>query len=424
MSLQKRIALHIVAFAALLLATLAFGAWWVVTEAEDEVLDRYLLQTLPLLQRGPAPPPWLEEFTSQGALYERLALAEIPQAPGWYTIFASSDGRHARWVRGWKDRTYIWRHGLEDEYRVHVGLLDDRTVWTLVHLDDLEYTEDEIPRLQLLVLLFGGLAWLVSVMLSARLARSAMAPVVDLTRRLHRHEASAEPLAAACAEDEVGMLARALDDALAREREGMLRERRFVSDCSHELRTPLAIFRGALGLLAAADVDETRRAELLARLERSVGRLEGLSHTFLVMAREDRVRGTRSSQTIAALVREACAEQRLLFPHRVLHVQISVSDDATVEGQRDVLIVLFRNVLNNVFQHSSATSLEVSWHAHPIGHITFVEGPAGDPSGSSESSGFGIGLPLVRRLADMQGWRFVEERTEEGAPVVTVWFDE
>jgi signal transduction histidine kinase len=59
-----------------------------------------------------------------------------------------------------------------------------------------------------------------------------------------------------------------------------------------------------------------------------------------------------------------------------------------------------------------------------MGHITFVEGPAGDPSGSSESSGFGIGLPLVRRLADMQGWRFVEERTEEGAPVVTVWFDE
>jgi signal transduction histidine kinase len=351
MALQRRIALHIVAFAALLLATLAFGAWWVVTEAEDEVLDRYLLQTVPLLQRGPSRAPWLEEFASQGAMRERLALAEIPQAPGWYTIFASSDGRHARWVRGWKDRTYIWRHGLEDEYRVHVGLLDDRTVWTLVHLDDLEYTEDEIPRLQLLVLLFGGLAWLVSVMLSARLARSAMAPVVDLTRRLHRHEASAEPLAAACAEDEVGMLARALDDALAREREGMLRERRFVSDCSHELRTPLAIFRGALGLLAAADVDETRRAELLARLERSVGRLEGLSHTFLVMAREDRVRGTRSSQTIAALVREACAEQRLLFPHRVLHVQISVSDDATVEGQRDVLIVLFRNVLNNVFQH-------------------------------------------------------------------------
>lgn len=424
MALQKRIALHIVAFAALLLATLAFGAWWVVTEAEDEVLDRYLLRTLPLLQRGPTRAPWLEEFTSQGEMRERLALTQIPQAPGWYTIFASSDGQHARWVRGWQDRTYVWRHGLEDEYRVHVAVLDERTVWTLVHLDVLEYTEDEIPRLQLLVLLFGGIAWLVSAMLSARLARSAMAPVVDLTRRLRGHEASAEPLAASCAEDEVGMLARALDDTLAREREGVQRERRFVSDCSHELRTPLAIFRGALGLLAAGDVDEARRVELLARLERSVGRLEGLSHTFLVMAREDRVRGRRSSQAIAALVQEACAEQSLLFPHRLLHVQISISDDATVEGQRDVLLVLFRNVLSNVFQHSSATSLEVSWHAEPMGHITFVEGPASDPSGSSESSGFGIGLPLVRRLTEAQGWRFVEERTEAGAPRVTVWFHE
>jgi signal transduction histidine kinase len=142
------------------------------------------------------------------------------------------------------------------------------------------------------------------------------------------------------------------------------------------------------------------------------------------MAREERNRGVRSPQGVAELVREAIAEQRLLFPHRQIEVHVSVSDDAKVEGHRDVLLVLFRNILCNVFQHSSTTSLEVSWRAEPRLHISFVEGPANEAPASSSSKGFGIGLPLVRRLTDAQGWRFVEARTEADAPLLTIWFHE
>jgi signal transduction histidine kinase len=424
MTLQARIAWHIVTFTALLLATFAFGAWRIVTDVEDVVLDRYLQRTLPAMERGPTTAAWLEELTTAAAVRERLALPEVPQEPGWFTVFTSADGQQARWVRGWRDTAFVWWQGLEVEYRVEVRTHDGRMIWTLIHLEALEYTEAEIPSFQLGVLVFGGLAWVVAVLLSARLARSAMAPVVDLTRRLRDHDAAGEPLAASCAKDEVGMLASALDDALAREREGLERERRFISDCSHELRTPLMISRGALSLLTERTVDDARRAELMARLERSVGRLEGVTHTFLVMAREERTRGARSPLGVAELVREALAEQRLLFPHRQIEVNVSVADDAKVEGQRDVLLVLFRNILCNVFQHSSTTSLEVSWCAQPSLHISFVEGPANDQPASSSSMGYGIGLPLVRRLTNAQGWRFVESRAEAGAPLLTIWFNE
>ena len=432
MTLQRRIALHIIVFVALLLALFSFGAWWVVTAVEDEVLDRYLLRTLPVMQRDPSTSGWLEELSTAQELRERLALEEVPEEPGWFTVFASEDGRRARWVRGWKDRAHVWWYGLEVEYRVAVETREAGTVWTMVHLDALEYTEAQIPRPELLVLVFGALSWLIAVLLSARLARSAMAPVVCLTRRLRSPAASAEPLAATCAGDEVGVLAGALDDALTRERQGLERERRFISDCSHELRTPLTIFRGALALLAEGPEDAARRADLIARLERSVGRLEGLSHTFLVMAREGRTRSVRSPQGVAHLVNECIVEQRLLFPQRQLEVRVAIADDVKVEGQRDVLLVLFRNLLSNVFQHSTTAALDVSWREQPSGHLRFVEGPttdkieelASDKTAPPVSTGFGIGLPLVRRLTGAQGWRFVEERTEAGSLLLTIWFNE
>ncbi len=423
MTLQGRIAWHIIAFVTALLATFAFAVWWVVTEVEDAALDRYLLRALPAMQQAPTTTPWLEELKSAADLRARLPLDEIPEQPGWYTVFASADGRRARLMRGWRDTVHVWWHGLEVEYRIAVEARNQNPVWTLVHLDTLEYTESEVPRLQVLVLVFGASAWAIAVLLSARLARSAMAPVVDLTARLREQHSSTEPLAASCADDEVGVLASALDEALARERETLEGERRFISDCSHELRTPLSIFRGTLGLLAEEIADDARMGELLARLNRSAGRLESLSHTFLVMAREGRGRGARSSESVAEVSREALAEQRLLFPHRKLEVRVCIPEDAMVDARRDVLFVLLRNILSNVFQHSVTRTLAISWSEVPSPHIEFVEGPTSESPDPPPSAGFGIGLPLVRRLVDAQGWRFVEGRADDGAPLHTIWFD-
>ena len=421
--LQRRIALHLIALTTVLLLTCSFIAWWVFSEVEDEVLDRYLVRTLPAIQHHPTTASWLESFTSSAELRARLTLADIPEQPGWFTVFASEDGRRARWIRTWQDRAYVWWYDLEVEYRVVVQAQGARRVWILINFEQLEHTEDEVSQFQVIVFVFIMLTWSLVVLFSARLARSAMAPIVDLTNRLRMHHVSTEQLAASCSDDEVGMLARALDDALARERALIEGERRFIADCSHELRTPLSIFRGTLGLLASQASDDARRAELLARLDRSAGRLESLSHTFLVMAREGRVRGARSPEFLVELLREAIMEQQLIFPHRALEVRLQGAEDATVDAQRDVLFVLFRNIVGNTFQHSTARSLDVSWLEMPSPHIQFIEGPTSSSVGDPPSVGFGIGLPLVRRLVDSQGWRLVEGHAAGGGLQYTIWFD-
>lgn len=424
--LQTRIALHFALFAAVLATVLTFGAWWVITETEDSVLDRYLTQSLPALRDDSRSVAWREKFDSAAALYTRLALPAIPQTPGWYTIFSSENGRQARLVLGWRDSFYVWTHGLEEEYRLQVQTAaSGGLVWTLINLGPLEYTEGQMPDLQIWLLGLAAATLLAALLLSARLAGSAMQPIVELTHRLRDHDATKASLAAGCAADEVGMLAHALDEAWARDRQALEREQRFIADCSHELRTPLTILRGALSLLEEEPRTPATRGELLGRLQRTVGRLEGIAQTFLVMAREERRRTARLPQSLATLLREAVAEQHLLFPHRRLEVTLEVPTEASIDGDRDVLLVLFRNLLSNAFQHSATELLHVSWHDTPAAHLRFAEAWPPDDAAQQESRspGFGIGLPLVRRLIRQQGWHFDEERDPHAPTRHVIWFD-
>ena len=94
-TLQACIARHFVLFATVLATLLTFGAFQLLMETEDAVLDRYLSQTLPALRAGSPAVPWLTDFSSPHVLKDRIALAEVP-ATGWHEIFASADGRRAR----------------------------------------------------------------------------------------------------------------------------------------------------------------------------------------------------------------------------------------------------------------------------------------------------------------------------------------
>jgi signal transduction histidine kinase len=421
-TLQARIARHFVLFATVLAAVLTFGAFQLLMETEDAVLDRYLSQTLPALPAGSPAVPWLTDFSSPEDLKDRIALAEVPTS-GWHEIFASADGRRARLIRSWRDRLAVWAdHGMESEYRLLASsnAATGAALWRLVDLQSLEYTESETPRLTQRLLIISAVALLLVWLLSRRLARSAMAPVVDLTARVRQHSPDDAPLAATDATDEVAQLARALDDAWQRERDALERERQFIADCSHELRTPLTVLSGALSLMQ----EETpARPELLARLQRAGQRLEGVARTFLVMAREERRRTERTPQRLSELICESIAEQQILFPHRRLETVLSIPPESTIDAHREVLLVLFGNLLSNTFQHSTAARLTIVFSQKPIPHLHFAESPqASHAPPQASTSGYGIGLPLVRRLAHQQGWHMDE--SPHLPQSIILWFSE
>ena len=121
-------------------------------------------------------------------------------------------------------------------------------------------------------------AWIVARALAYRVRRlEAVAGRVaqgDLTARF--------PVDAS---DELGQLARALEDMRLQLAELDSARKRFIATASHELRTPLFSLGGFLELLEDEDVDEEDRRRFLAQLREQVARMQKLATGLLDLSR-------------------------------------------------------------------------------------------------------------------------------------------
>jgi len=422
--LQSRIILHFVLFAVLMGAVLTFGALFFLLEAEDAALDAVLAQAM--VDDGSQPtqhrslPHWIATFPNQEALKQKLNLEALPLSRGPHEVFASEDGQEAILIRSFWDRLQMWRAGWEWEYRLIVETSDSQAspVYFLADWQALEHTEGVSERISKSILVFGGLVLLGSLWLSRRLARSSILPVLELAERVSARTPSSQPLSEGTQDDEVGFLARSLDQSFAQLAGANDREKQFIADCSHELRTPLTILNGAVSLLSER---ENGDSEVLERLRRTTQRMEGIVRTFLVMAREGRVPGERESVRVRELISQVIAEQRLVFPHHNKCITIKVPEEISVECVREVIRVILENLLGNAFNHAPDTPLLIQWESCPPFGMSFIAQEIEEPNTRTVGSrpSYGIGLSIVHRLCALHDWH-LEEAFDEG-PRFTLW---
>jgi two-component system, OmpR family, sensor kinase len=304
-------------------------------------------------------------------------------------------------------------------------------------LSDVEGTVARVELLLLLGVLAGtGLALLAGMMI----ARRAMAPIAELTRTAEQIARTRDPSRSVpepLADDEVAELARTLGgmlhelDAAHAETEATLaRQRQFVADASHELRTPLTSVLANLELLAESLHGE--EADAARSALRSSQRMRRLVADLLLLARTDVGRVVRREPCdLAQIVVEAAAE---LGPVSAQH-EISLDvQPAVVEASRDELHRLALNLIENALRHTPpGTEIRVSTTIAPAGSAgearliieddgpgvperlaetlfeRFVRG-AGDRGGS-----FGLGLAIVRAVAESHGGSVSVEQTHPGA---------
>jgi signal transduction histidine kinase len=307
-------------------------------------------------------------------------------------------------------------------------------------LSDLDAT---IARVELLLLL-GVLAGTALALLAGiTIARRAMAPIAELTTTAEEIARTRDPSRSVpepTADDEVAKLARTLGgmlrelDAAHAETEATLaRQRQFVADASHELRTPLTSVLANLELLAESLHGE--EADAARSALRSSQRMRRLVADLLLLARTDVGRVVRREPCdLGQIVVEAAAE---LGPVSAEH---DISFDvhrAVVEASRDELHRLALNLIENAVRHTPpGTEIRVSTGIAdgkaqlPAGEAYLIiedDGPGvlerlagtlferfvrgvGDRGGS-----FGLGLAIVRAVAESHGGSVTLEQTHPGA---------
>jgi two-component system, OmpR family, sensor kinase len=308
------------------------------------------------------------------------------------------------------------------------------SVWLLyaVPLSDLDHT---LARVQAFLLLgvLGGTA--LALLAGLATAQRAIRPIVELTDAAREIERTRDPsrhVPLPQAEDEVAELARtlegmlqSLDEARSNTEAVLGRQREFVADASHELRTPLTSVLTSLELLA--EELDGEQADISQAALRSARRMRRLVGDLLLLARADAERThPRLATRLDEVVTEAASEIEPVAEYHELSVS---AEPVVVSGTRDELHRLVLNLIENAVKHTPpGTHIRASTMRDGDEAVLVVEddGPGIPPeledrvferfvrSGRAGARGSGLGLSIVRAVAESHGGSVTLERTASG----------
>lgn len=219
--------------------------------------------------------------------------------------------------------------------------------------------------------------------------------------------------------------------------EAIQRERGFTAVAAHELRTPLATLR-VLAETAAGTEDQREREKLLQDLKRSVDRCAHLQEQLLTMARLDVIEQSQLNAEfdLAGVIIDAQAD--LLMEARRRHITLAARvDETTINAHRFGVQTLLRNLLSNSVRYTpQGGRVEISTRTEGSNAIIEVNdsGP-GIPDADrvrvferferlnrEQESGVGLGLSIVRAVADTHGAQVTLGQSTLGGLRVVVTF--
>ena len=311
---------------------------------------------------------------------------------------------------GQRDAIGMYYKGADQQFNIIVAAYDEEGTSRL----------SQLKQILGISLLIGMLVTLVvGYLFSSQLVRP-ITQIIHEVNNISSHNLSRR-LVTGISQDELNQLARTFNDLLNRLQESFNSQRRFISNASHELSTPLTSISSQLQVTLQKERTIAEYQKVLQSIQEDVEQMRQLTRNLLEIAKTSGSHGSIELNEVRIdelLIKVIADVKRIsqLYTIELQFQELPEVEECMVFGNFDLLYIAFKNIIENGCKYSSdkRSQVDVSFCK---GNIIIRVSNAGDViaeqeieqifqpffrGGNAEDiKGFGLGLPLARRIISL-----------------------
>ena len=327
-------------------------------------------------------------------------------------------GSYAEQIVDDEEWRIVWVYSADNQFVIAVG-------------QEIEYREDIAWDMAEEFITPWGIGLVLLLIVMVLVIAYELSPLAKLAKEVqNRKKGDLSPIGAINLPKEILPLIHAMN-ALLKQTEQMLnRERSFISDSAHELRTPLSALKVQLEVLEMSVSDEKERAKALQKMEQGISRCARLVEQLLALSKIDTTSAAQLNEDHIIdwkrLVSQILEDYSEKIEEKSLQIDLVLDSSAPFEKGNSVLTaLLIRNLVDNAIKYSpqgAVIRIEIrdgkllvlnSQTSVAEKNLALLGQRFFRPAGQKET-GSGLGLSIVRKIAEFYNCNVAFSNTEDG----------
>ena len=280
--------------------------------------------------------------------------------------------------------------------------------------------------------------------ISRSIAGKTIEPINDIittTEKITKENLS-ERIQSPKHKDEIFLLGKNINELLSNLEDALLREKQFTADASHELRTPLSVIQGTLEVLIRKPRPQEQYIAKVSDVIRETKRMSELIDHLLFLARleSSTVKVFKQPINIHDLFENLQARYAVILKSKNLSLLKFIEEGAVVKAEPSMLTIILENLISNAITYSNYGG-EITLSVRTLGkNIALQIQDTGlgineiqlknifnrfyraEESRNSFPGGIGLGLSIVKKLAEIQNIAInVESQLKEGTTFTLIF---